>query len=94
MYKSGETLMVDKREHREKLITFLNSVARPGSGVGSVDDDKTNLVQSGVVDSFAIIQIIFYLEQTYDLNLPALGIDPADLMSIDGMLSAIERSFD
>jgi len=82
------------REHREKLLTFLNSVAKPGCSACENDADNTNLVQSGVVDSFAIIQIIFYLEQTYDLNLPALGIDPADLVSIDGMLSAIERSFD
>ena len=86
--------MVEMREHREKLVAFLNSVAKPGCRVGEIDADNTNLVQSGVVDSFAIIQIIFYLEQTYDLNLPALGIDPADLVSIDGMLSAIERSFD
>ena len=86
--------MVEMREHREKLVTFLNSVAKPGCSVGENNADHTNLVQSGVVDSFAIIQIILYLEQTYDLNLPALGIDPADLVSIDGMLSAIERSFD
>jgi len=82
------------REHREKLVAFLNSVAKPGCSVGIIDDDNTNLVQSGVIDSFAIIQIILYLEQDYGLDLPALGIDPADLVSIDGMLSAIERSFD
>ena len=86
--------MVEMREHREKLVTFLNSVAKPGCSVGVTDDDNTNLVQSGVIDSFAIIQIIFYLEQDYGLDLPARGIDPADLVSIDGMLSAIERSFD
>lgn len=82
------------REHREKLVTFLNNVATPGSDVGAIDDDKKNLVRSGVVDSFAVIQIIFYLEQTYNIDLPALGIDPIDLVSIEGMLSAIERSLE
>ena len=85
--------MVEMRAHREKLVTFLDSVDKPGSSVSDIDDDNTNLVRSGVIDSFAIIQIIFYLEQDYGLDLPALGIDPADLVSIEGMLSAIECSF-
>jgi acyl carrier protein len=82
------------KNHREKLLEFLDSVARLGFSTNEIDDDNTNLVQAGVVDSFAIIQIIFYMEQQYNLNLQALGIDPADLVSIDGMLTAIERSFD
>jgi acyl carrier protein len=82
------------REHRAKLVTFLNSVAKPGCSVGVTDDDNKNLVQSGVIDSFAIIQIIFYLEQDYGIDLSAMGVDHAELVSIDGMLSAIERSFD
>jgi len=82
------------KAHREKLLTFLDSVSRPGSSAGDINDDDMNLIQAGVVDSFAIIQIIFYLEQDYGINLPALGIDPADLVSINGMLSAIKRSFD
>ena len=85
--------MVEMRAHREKLLTFLNSVAKPGSSVSLIDDENTNLVRSGVIDSFAIIQIIFYLEQDYGLDLPALGIDPSDLVSIEGILSAIECSF-
>jgi acyl carrier protein len=79
-------------EHREKLVAFLDSVAKPGCSVGLVNGDSTNLVQAGVLDSFALIQIIFYLEQTYGMNLQKLGIDPADLGSIRGMMTAIERS--
>ena len=83
---------MDMKEHREKLVAFLESVTKPGCKVGDVEDDNTNLVQAGLVDSFALIQVIFYLEKNYDLNLQVLGIDPADLMSIEGILSAIERS--
>lgn len=85
---------MERQTHREKLLAFLDSVSKPGSSAGDINDDDMNLVQAGVVDSFAIIQIIFYLEQDYGINLPALGIDPADLVSINGMLSAIDRSFD
>ena len=81
-------------EHRERLIAFLNTVARPGQVAGEGGDDESNLVQANVVDSFAVIQIIFYLEENYGVNLPAMGIDPADLVSIAGMMSVIERSFE
>jgi acyl carrier protein len=79
---------MDLQTQRRALVEFLNSVAKPGSRVDDVDDD-TNLIRAGIVDSFALIQIIFYLEQNYDLDLPALGIDPADLGTIGGMLAAI-----
>jgi acyl carrier protein len=82
---------MEPSSHRRALVEFLNSVAKPGSGVDDVDDD-TNLIQAGIVDSLALIQIIFYLEQNYALNLPALGIDPADLATIGGMLAAIARA--
>ena len=82
---------MEPSSRRRALVEFLNSVAKPGSRVDDVDDD-TNLVQAGIVDSFALIQIIFYLEQNYALNLPALGIDPADLATIGGMLAAIARA--
>ena len=86
--------MVEMNTQRKKLLAFLDTVAKPGRYPGDITDDNTNLVQEDIIDSFAIIQIIFYLEQDYGINLPALGIDPADLVSIAGMLSAIERSFD
>jgi acyl carrier protein len=82
---------MDLQTQRRTLVEFLNSVAKPGSRVDDVDDD-TNLIRAGIVDSFALIQIIFYLEQNFDLNLPALGIDPADLGTIGGMLAAIARA--
>jgi len=85
---------MDRQEHRQKLLAFLDSVAKPGCSAGEIDDDDMNLVQAGVLDSFALIQIIFYLEQNYGVNLQKLGIDPADLVSIGGMMSALEHEFD
>ena len=83
--------MKSRQQQREELVGFLNSVARPGGQVEGVDDN-TNLVDEGIIDSFALIQIISYLEQEYDLRLQELGIDPGDLGSVNGILTAIERS--
>ena len=83
--------MTDQHQTREELINFLNSIARPGRPVEG-SDDKTNLIDAGVIDSLALIQIIQYLEQGHGLDLQASGIDPNDLNSISGILTAAERA--
>lgn len=82
---------MDRANTRAALANFLHSVARTGRTPAHFEDD-TNLVQAGVIDSFAVIQIIAHLEQQYDVNLHAIGVDPTDLVSLGGMLSAIERA--
>lgn len=83
--------MPEEHAIRSSLVQFLNSIARPGSSVDDVDDG-TNLIQQGLIDSFAVIQIISYLEQEHDVNLHALGIDPTSLSSVGGILAAISRA--
>ena len=75
---------------REELICFLGSISRPGGRMDDVDDD-TNLIDAGIVDSFALIQIILHLEQDHGVELQANGIDPNDLGSLAGILGAIKR---
>ncbi|HLF30270.1 MAG TPA: hypothetical protein VI566_04495 [Xanthomonadales bacterium] len=82
---------MDRLQNRAALLEFLNSVAKPGHTIEAFDDEA-NLVRADAIDSFALIQIIFYLEQKHGLDLRALGIDPADLVSIGGMLAAIQRA--
>jgi len=83
--------MTDRERLREKLVNFLNSVARPGCQVDDIEDDR-NLIDADIIDSFALIQIISWLEQNHGLNLQELGIDPADLGRIDRILDAITRA--
>jgi acyl carrier protein len=70
--------MRDRHHLREEVIGFLNTVARPGCQVDGMDDDA-NLIDAGVIDSLAVVQVIAYLEQNYDLHLQSAGIDrPGD----------------
>lgn len=75
---------------RDELVRFLESVVRPGQDIGQWSD-QTNLVDAGVMDSLALIQIIYYLESEHALELHTLGIDPSQLTSIDGILQAISK---
>ena len=83
--------MTQREQLREQIVEFLNTVARPGCRVDGLMDD-TNLFDAGIVDSFALIQIISYLEQDHGVKLHALGIDPADLGTLNGIVSAITQS--
>ena len=83
--------MVDRNREREALIDFLGSIARPGRLIDGADD-HANLIDSGLIDSLALIQIIQYLEQKHGLDLQASGIDPNDLNSIAGILAAAEQA--
>jgi len=80
-----------QNNNRDDLIDFLNSIARPGRPVENANDD-TNLIDAGLIDSLALIQIIQFLEESHGINLQASGIDPTSLNSISGILAAAEKA--
>lgn len=84
---------MDQQVVRSGLVEFLRTVAIPGCSLDDIED-SINLIDAGIIDSFALIQVIFYLEQNHGCDLAALGIDPADLGSIKGILAAIQRAND
>lgn len=80
--------MTASEAERAALIAFLSDIARPGQSLNSLAD-ADNLVDHGVIDSLAVIQIILYLETEHGVNLGAAGIDPAEIVSIAGIMRAI-----
>ena len=76
---------------RDELVQYLESVARPDQVFDEIGD-KTNLIDAGLLDSFALIQIVLYLEEEHDIDLRAGGIEITELSTIAGILNAIERA--
>lgn len=72
---------------RDQLVDFIRTIARPDSDLEAIGDEE-NLVEAGVVDSLAVVQMIVYLETEHRLNIAA--VDPAELVSIQGILNVIE----
>ena len=86
-----DAVLEQKRsERRDALIGFLRSIQRSQKTRGEIDDD-TDLVESGLADSLSVIQIILYLEKTYDLDLSDLSVDPTMFGTIGGILGLIDR---
>lgn len=77
-------------QRRHDLLQFLRSIQKAGLPVESLADDA-RLVQTGLIDSLAILQIVMYLEATYGLDFSTSGISPEELGSIGGILGVIEK---
>lgn len=79
-----------REEQKGKLLSFLRTIQKAGlpvEGLGEAD----SLVASGLIDSLAILQIVTYLETTYEIDFSLRGVDPEQLGSIGGILDLIEQ---
>ena len=75
---------------KSDLIHFLRTIQRPDFPLQEIDGELS-LVESGLIDSLALLQIITYLEQTYDIDFREKGIDPGELRSVNAILEFIAR---
>jgi acyl carrier protein len=77
-------------QRKSDLIQFLRTIQRPDFPLQEIDSELS-LVESGLIDSLALLQIITYLEQTYDIDFREKGIDPGDLRSVNAILEFVAR---
>jgi acyl carrier protein len=75
---------------REELIAFLDTIRRPNYPMGAIGDCDS-LVESGLIDSLAVLQIVLHLEMIYGIDFAEGGFDPDELGSISKILDLIER---
>ena len=80
--------MAERERHRLELIEFLRTIQRPDYPLDRIDEESS-LVESGLIDSLALLQIVTYLEQTYHIDFNERGIDPEDLRSVNSILELI-----
>lgn len=73
---------------RRELVAFLQSIARPGFDLAQLSDDA-DLLDRGALDSLAIVLVIQYLEEAYDIDWSDSRVDPAQLTSVAQILRII-----
>jgi acyl carrier protein len=82
--------MTDRAEHRRRFVAFLETIARPDAPLDAIDDDEA-LVNSGLIDSLAVLSIIGYLESEYAIDFSEREVGPGQLRTIRRVLDLIER---
>lgn len=78
-----------REQRKAELFRFLRTIQKAGLPVESLGEHE-RLVDSGLIDSLAILQIVSYLEETYRIDFSVRGVDPEQLGSIGGILDLIE----
>ncbi|MEW6404302.1 MAG: phosphopantetheine-binding protein [Chloroflexota bacterium] len=71
------------------MIKFLTQQVLHNPGVELQED--TPLVSSGLVDSFALVEVLLELEQVTNRRIPAGRVSPEDMETVRKMLETAER---
>ena len=73
---------------RAAILAFLETIRRPEQPLDGIGDDD-HLVQSGLIDSLAMLEIVAFLEHEFGLNFRESGVDPERLASINRILELV-----
>ena len=76
--------------HRERVLEFLRTIQKPDRPLDTVAETDS-LVESGLIDSLALLEIVTFLEEQYGIDFAVTGLEPEQLTSVSGILDLIER---
>lgn len=76
-------------ENREQLRTYIVDNFLFGDDKGL--EDSTSFLESGMIDSTGILEVISYLEDNFPIKIEDNELIPENLDSISNILSFIER---
>jgi acyl carrier protein len=79
-----------RQRHRERVLEFLRTIQKPERPLETVAETDS-LVESGLIDSLALLEIVAFLEEQYRIDFAAIGLEPEQLTSVSGILDLIER---
>ena len=81
----------ERTRARTALVEFLGTISRPDRQLTDIGDDD-GLVDSGFIDSLAMLEIVAFLETEFGLSFRDSGVDPARLASVNSILALIADS--
>ena len=74
-----------------KVREYLGALLREHDDHAAFDDAEA-LIETGRLDSLAIVKLVEFLESTFDVDFDKVEFDPQRLGSVDEIASLIEES--
>lgn len=74
----------------EEVRNYILSVHLPGENPDMLSNDD-DLLDMGILDSMAIMQLVGHLEKHYSITVPTEEIDPANFESINALAAFIDK---
>lgn len=74
----------------EKLRVYIVQAQLPGEDpdILQLDDD---LIDSGILDSMGIMQLVTHLEKEYDIQIPSEEIEPDNFQTVKSLALYVEK---
>ena len=79
-----------REAHRARVLDFLRTIQKPDRPL-EVVPESDSLVEAGLIDSLALLEIVAFLEEQYRIDFAETGLEPDQLTSVSGILDLIER---
>jgi methoxymalonate biosynthesis acyl carrier protein len=74
----------------EEVRSYILSVHLPGENPDMLSNED-DLLEMGVLDSMAIMQLVGHLETQYGITIPTEEIDPDNFESINSLVAFIDK---
>lgn len=71
---------------REQILEVLQNV-----NARIIDDDKVNLLDAGLIDSFEIVNVVMGLEGVFDIEIDPELIVPDNFKNINSIVELVEK---
>jgi acyl carrier protein len=81
--------VVDVSEQMKQLTSYISEKVMKGKGAAINED--TPLVSSGLIDSFALIEIFLELQKIAGRKVPASKVQAKDMDSVRLMFAMVEK---
>ena len=77
-----------RSEVREKIGTFVaNYFVKE---VGSVLDDDASFMEEGIIDSLGVLELVAFLEETFDFRVEDEEIIPTNFDSVNKLVAYVQ----
>ncbi|MEN8136244.1 MAG: hypothetical protein ABFS18_12025 [Thermodesulfobacteriota bacterium] len=75
---------------REKIRDYVESLAQERGHMESVIDDES-LIVSGILDSFAVMRLVVFMEKSFGINFAETYFDHNRFDSISSMVEMVKE---
>ena len=84
--------MADRVATAERIHAFIKEEINPTAEFEF--DLSLNLLEAGILDSTAVVELVLWLEETFELEIDPEALTPDNFATLDAMVSFIEAQRD
>ena len=74
---------MNEKKNNNYLLDFINNELLFNKELSSPIDSKTNLINSGIVDSLGLIKLVSYLEHHHNIKIDDWDVTPDNFQTVD-----------